>query len=77
MRIIILSKFLYACASWTLTAALETKNPSPWDEMPQETSEYFLQRPRDERGGLKQNSEYNLSLWWSPNRGEETETQMV
>ena len=45
--------------------------------MLQETSEHFLQRPCDERGGSQQNPECNWSAWWSPNHGKETETQMV
>ena len=53
------------------------KDPSPWDEMLYETSESFLQRPCDERGGSQQNPESNWSAWWSPNHGKETETQMV
>ena len=46
------------------------KDPSPWDEMLQETSEHFLQRPCDERGGSQQNPECNWSAWWSPNHGK-------
>ena len=49
--------------------------PLKWDAT--ETSEHFLQRPCDERGGLQQNPECNWSAWWSPNYGKETETQMV
>ena len=60
MRNLILSTFVYVCERWTLTTAIETKDPSPSDEMPQET-EYFLQRPHDEREGSKHNSECNLS----------------
>ena len=33
MRTLILSTFLYACESWTLTAENREKDPSPWDEM--------------------------------------------
>ena len=33
MRMLILSTFLYACESWSLTAELPKKDPSPWNEM--------------------------------------------
>ena len=45
--------------------------------MLQETSEHFLQRLCDERGGSQQNPECNWSARLSPNHGQETETQMV
>ena len=38
-----------------------------------ETSEYFLQRPCDERGGSQQNPDCNWSAWWTPNHGKEKE----
>ena len=75
MQMLILSTFLYACESWTLTAEIERRIQA--DEMLEETSEYFLQRPCDERGGSQQNPECNWSAWWSPNHGKEKETQMV
>ena len=42
-----------------------------------ETSEHFIQRPCDERGGSQQNPECKWSARWYPNHGKETETQMV
>ena len=75
MRTLILSTFLYACESWTLTAEIKRRIQAL--EMLEETSEHFLQRPCDERGGSQQNPECNWSAWWSPNHGKETETQMV
>lgn len=50
-------------------------NPGP--PRGSETSEYFLQRPRNERGGSQQDPECSWSAWSSPNHGEEEETQMV
>ena len=42
-----------------------------------ETSEHFIQRPCDERGGSQQHPECKWRARWYPNHGKETETQMV
>ena len=60
MRTLILSTFLYACESWILTAEIERRIQA-LEMMLQETSEHFLQRPCDERGGSQQNPECNWS----------------
>ena len=41
---------------------LSPGNESTWDEMLWETSEHFLQRPCDERGGSQQNPESRMQL---------------
>ena len=73
MRTLILSAFLYACESWTLTAEIERRIQA----LAIGDSEHFLQRPCYKRGGSQKNPECNWSAWWSPNHGKETETQMV
>ena len=56
----------------------------PWQQNSREGSKPlrldaigFIQRQCDERGASQQNPECNWSAWWSPNHGEETETQMA
>ena len=77
MRMLILSTFLYACESWTLTAEIERRIQAHEMRCYRKTSEHFLQRPCDERGGSQQNPKCNWSAWGSPNHGKEMETQMV
>ena len=61
MRTLILATFLYACESWTLTAEIERRIQALEMRCYKETSEHFLQRPCDERGGSQQNPECNWS----------------
>ena len=51
----LMSIFLYACDSWTLTADTE-KDTGHGDEMPQKAPRHHLQRPHLQRRGAKQNS---------------------
>ena len=75
MRTLILSTFLYACESWTLTAEIDRRiqalemrcyrrllNISYKDHVTNEEVRNWIQ---------------NAIAWWSPNHGKETETQMV
>ena len=63
MRTLILSTFLYACESWTLTAEIERRIQAL--EKRCYGRLLNLQRPCDERGGSQQNPECNWSAWWS------------
>ena len=60
MRTLILSTFLYACESWNLTAGIERRIQA-FEMRCYRSSEHFLQRPCDERGGSQQNPECNWS----------------
>ena len=57
MRTLILSTFLYACESWTLTAKIERRIQA----LEMRCYRRLLQRPCDERGGSQQNPECNWS----------------
>ena len=76
MRMLILSTFLYACESWTLTAEIERRiqalemrcyrrllNISYKDHVTNEDVSNRIQNA--------------TSAWWSPNHGKVKETQMV
>ena len=74
MRTLILSTFLYACESWTLTAEIERRIQA----LEMRCYRRLLNISyKDQREGSQQNPECNWSAWWSPNHGKETETQMV
>ena len=61
MRTLILSTFLYACESWTLTAEMERRIQA-LEMRCYRRPEYF---------------ECSWNAWWSPDHGKEKETQMV
>ena len=71
MRTLILSTFLYACESWTLTAEIERRI--------QALEMRCYRRLRNisykDHVANEENPECNWSAWWSPNHGKET--QMV
>ena len=76
MRSLVMSIFLYACESWTLTADTE-KDTGHGDEMPQKAPRHHLQRPHLKQRGAKQNS----ASHWAPRRpldhSKKTQTEMV
>ena len=75
MRTLILFTLLYACESWTLTAELERRIQALEMRRYRRLINISYKDPCDERG--IQNPECSWSAWWSPNHGEETETEMV
>ncbi|KAK2193587.1 hypothetical protein NP493_11g04006 [Ridgeia piscesae] len=64
MRSLVMSIFLYACESWTLTADTERRITCHGDEMPQKALRHNLQRPHLQQRGAKQNS----ASHWAPRR---------
>ena len=60
MRSLIISIFLYACESWTLTAELEKSTRAFDDEMLPKVIEHFVQGPCDRWEG----SELDPSTHW-------------
>ena len=77
MRMLILSTFLYACESWTLTTEIERRIQDLEMRCYRRLLNISYKDHIDERGGSQKDPECNWSAWWSPNRGKETETQMV
>ena len=77
MRSLVMSIFLYACESWTLTADTERRITCHGDEMPQKALRHNLQRPHLQQRGVKQNS----ASHWAPRRpldhSKATQTDMV
>ena len=63
MRSLVMSIFLCACESWTLTADTQ-RRIRHGDEMPQKAPRHHLQRPHLQRRGAKQNS----ASHWAPRR---------
>ena len=77
MRFLVISIFLFACESGTLTAELEKKNTDLWNEMLPETIAHFIQGPCDQWGGSQKDPGSHWRIWWTPDFGQETETNTV
>ena len=73
MRTLILSTFLFACESWTLTAEIERRIQA----LEMGCYRRLLNISYKDHWGSQQNPECSWSAWWSPNHGKETETQIV
>ena len=55
LRSLVISIFLYACESWTLTRRPATSNTSNGDEMLPKTPQHIVHRTRNKCGGTQQN----------------------
>ena len=77
MRCLVMSIFLYACESWTVTADTERNDTGHGDEVPQKAPRHHLQRPHLQRRGTKQNS----ASHWAPRRpldhSKATQTEII
>ena len=77
MRSLVISIFLYACESWTLTADTERKIQANGDEMRQKAPRHHLQRPHLQRRGAKQNSASHWASRRPLDHSKATQTEMV
>ena len=80
MRTLILSTFLYACESWTLTAEIERRIEALEMRCYRRCYRRLLNisyKDHVTNEEVRKNLECNWSAWWSPNHGKDTETQIV
>ena len=77
MRSLVTSIFLYACASWTLTAEFQRKNASHGNEVLTQDTTHLIQRPCFQRGSLYQDPAGNQTTRRPPDYRKEIQTEVV
>ena len=75
MRSLVISIFLYACESWTLTAVRE-KNAGFWGEKLPEAIEHFIWGPCYQWGGSQKEPNSHWRILRTPDPGQETKAKM-